>query len=281
MRTFNKKRLQVFLALLIILILSTALWFLSSTIVIILLWLFFFPVAISLISGIIKGLLYGSWDTFWFAIKIFLGNFIYEKNLNFPSGILTIMSRLVWEQPQTFIGNFGMHLMNSVWLVKRIDFYKRALICQGYFLNGGGIALGSFIMIDLHKSAVVNIFPMDDRARAEKILIRHEYGHLLQSQVSGPLYIFKYGISSVIMQGWTESDADLRSDRELLITEQIMPVFGSHKNQKQPFNPKWWEFLIIPVIIFAGFLINGVAGIVGGLLISTMLISALNLNKPV
>lgn len=281
MRTFNKKRLQVFLALLIILILSTALWFLSSTIVIILLWLFFFPVAISLISGIIKGILYGTWDTFWFAIKIFLGNFIYEKNLNFPSGTLTIISRLVWEQPQTFIGNFGMHLMNSVWLVKRIDIYKRALICQGYFLNGGGIALGSFIMIDLNKSAVVNIFPMDDRVIPEKILIRHEYGHLLQSLASGPLYIFKYGISSVIMQGWTEADADLRSDHELLITEQIMPVFSSHRKLKQPLNPRWWEFLIIPLLVFASSQINGFSGVIGGILISTMLISLLNLKKPV
>lgn len=281
MRTLNKKKLQVFLALLLIVIMSSALWLLSSAIVITLLWIFFFPAVISLTSGLIKGLFFGNWDTFFFAIKIFLGNFIYEKNRNFPSGIITILSRLIWEQPQTFLGNFGMHIMNSVWLVKRIDTYKKALICQGYFLNGGGIALGSFIMIDLHKSAVVNIFPMDDRARAEKILIRHEYGHLLQSQASGPLYIFKYGISSVIMQGWTEDDADLRSDRELLITEQIMPVFGSHRNQKQPFNPRWWEFMIIPVMVFAGSQINGLHGITGGILISTMLISLLNLKKPV
>lgn len=207
------------------------------------------------------------------------GILIYEDNKKFPSGLITIISRLIWEQPQTFLGNFAMQIMNSVWLIKKIDVYKRALICQGHFLNGGGIALGSFIMIDHNKSNVINILPMDERTIPEKILIRHEYGHLLQSVASGPLFIFKYGISSIITQGWTEIDADLRSDHEFLLTEQIMPVFGSHRNLKQAIIPKWWEFLIIPVLVFAGSQINGVHGITGGILISTTLITLLNLKK--
>lgn len=281
MKILNNKLLQPIIALIIIVSISTVLWIYVPAILIMLLWIFFFPAVISLTSGLIKGLILRKWDTLNFAVKILSGIFIYENKKQILSGISTILSRLIWEQPQTLLGNFSMHIMNSVWLIKRIDVYKRALICQGYFLNGGGIALGSYIMIDLHKSAVVDIYPMDERAVPEKTLIRHEYGHLLQSIVSGPLYIFKYGISSIITQGWTEIDADLRSDAEFLYAEQIMPIFGSHRNLKKAINPKWWEYLIIPILVFAGSQINGVHGITGGILISTMLISLLNLSKPV
>ncbi len=280
MRIMLEKTGQPIIAFILIVMLSIVFWVYIPAILIILLWLYFFPAVISLLSGIVRGLLLKKWDTFFFALKIMSGVFLYEDNKKVSSGLITIISRLIWEQPQTLLGNFGMHIMNSVWLIKKIDFYKRAIICQGHFLSGGGIALGSFIMIDLNKSKVINIYPMDERAIPVKILIRHEYGHLLQSAASGPLYIFIYGISSIITQGWTEVDADLRSDNEFLFTEQIMPIFGSHRNQKQAINPKWWEFLIIPVLIFAGSQINGVHGITGGMLISTMLISLLNLKRP-
>jgi hypothetical protein len=270
---------QVIIATSLILLITIGLWFLSQAFLILLLWLMFFPLMFSFGSGLMKGILFREWDTLIFAVKITNGNFIYEKNHN--KGFLTIISRLFWEQPQTFLGNFGMHLLNSVWLIKRVDTYKRALVCQGSFLNGGGIALGSFIMIDLLDDPVVEILPMDDRKVAERILIRHEYGHLLQSISSGPLYIFKYGIPSIITQKWTEVDADMRSDNELLLTEHIMPIFNNHRYQTKAINPKWWEYLITPAIIAGGFYYNDLSGALGGALLSTILITALNIKHPV
>lgn len=275
------KELQVILTLVLSTIIISALWFISQPFVVLLLWLFFIPTAISFLSGILRGILFRNWNTLKFAYMIVYGNFIFEKHKTFPIGIKTILSRLFWEQPQTFMGNFGMHLLNSVWLIFAVDKYKRALVCQGYFLNGGGIALGSFIIIDLQKSPVINIHPIDERSVPERILIRHEYGHLLQSIASGPLYIFKYGIPSILTQGWTEKDADYRSDRELLLTEQILPVFSNHRSQRRVIDPRWWEFVMMVVLIVGGWQINDTNGATGGALIATMAVTALNLKKPV
>lgn len=269
---------QVIIATSLFILISIGLWFIAQALLLLLLWLMFFPLVFSFGSGLIKGIFFKEWDTLIFAVKITNGNFIYEKDHH--KGLLTIISRIFWEQPQTFLGNFGMHLLNSVWLIKRVDTYKRALVCQGSFLNGGGIALGSFIMIDLQDAPVVEILPMDDRKVAERILIRHEYGHLLQSISSGPLYIFKYGIPSIITQKWTEVDADMRSDNELLLKEHIMPIFNNHRNQIKAINPKWWEFLIMPAIIAGGFYYNDLSGALGGALLSTILITALNIKHP-
>jgi hypothetical protein len=277
MKFFKSNKVQLQLAILFLILLFAAIWYLSVTIATVMLWLIMFPITMSFVSGVIKALFLKKTNTLEFALKITAGNFIYDPQ---DSAFMTIIGRFCWEQPQTFLGNFGMHILNSVWLIKKVDVYKRSLVCQGYFLNGGGIALGSFIMIDLHHSPPVDIFPVDDRTVPERILLRHEYGHLLQSIVSGPLFIFKYGIPSVIMQQWTESDADLRSDTELLLQEQIMPVFSTHKNQKKAINPNWWEYAMLLVSIAIGWYINDVNGILGSVLVASMTITALNMNRP-
>lgn len=244
------------------------------------LWLFFFPFLLSLFSGIIRGLLFGKYDSMRFSIEIFKANFHFERDLDYWHGVKTILSRLLWEQPQTMLGNIAMQVLNSVWLIRRTDFYKDTLICQGSFLNGGGIAFGSFLMIDLLSKPTLDILPMDDRTVPERILIRHEYGHALQSRASGPLFIFKYGFPSILMQGWTEVDADYRSDKELLISEQIMPVFSNHRNVSKPLNPKWWEFAFLLALIVAGAWVNSLQGVAGSLLIGSIFITALNIKHP-
>lgn len=255
-------------------------WWWDSTIATTLLWIIFIPFIISLLSGILKGILINQWDTFRFAINIFKGNFISEPGHTILKGVGVIMSRLYWQQPQTIIGNVGMHVLNSVWLIRRTDVYKDTLICQGSFLYGGGIALGSFLMIDLQTSPVVDILPMDDRTVPERVLLRHEYGHYLQSISSGPLFIFKYGLPSIIVQGWTEPDADYRSDKELLLSEQIMPVFNNHRNQHESINPKWWEYILVMIFTAGGAYVNSFHGALGSTIIGLVIITALNMKKP-
>jgi len=270
------KLLSGFIALLILAII----WKLDDAVAITILWIFFSPLIVSLLSGLIRGILFRKWDTLHFAIEIFRGNFIYEEGKQPADAILTILSRLYWQQPQTLMGNVAMHVLNSVWLIRKTDRYRDILVLQGSFLNGGGIALGSFIMIDLLNAPVVEVMPIDDRSNAVRILIRHEYGHYLQSIVSGPLYIFKYGLPSIITQGWTETDADFRSDKDLLLKEQIMPVFSNHRNLSKPVNPHWWEFLIIVITGTAGGWLNQFHGAFGGLIIGSVIITALNMKKP-
>ncbi len=256
------------------------LWYYAQPFAIILIWLFVFPLFTSILSGIIRGVIHKDWETLIFAFKIFGGNFITGDDNRFFAGVFIIVRHIVWEQPQTLLGNFGMHVLNSVWLLKKIDVWKHTLVCQGLFLNGGGIAFGSFIMIDLQGAPPVDLTNMDERKVPEKVLIRHEYGHSLQSIISGPLFIFKYGIPSILMQGWTEDDADWRSDRKLLKEDQIMPIFSVRYKNKQPVLPKWWEYTVTPLLPGAGWFINEVNGLAGGILFSIVLITVINLKKP-
>lgn len=275
-----KKSLIKVLSGIIALLILAVIWKLDNAVAITILWIFFSPFILSLMSGLIKAIVFGKWDTLHFAIEIFRGNFIFEEGKQPADAILTIISRLYWQQPQTLLGNVAMHVLNSVWLIRKTDRFRDTLVLQGSFLNGGGIALGSFIMIDLLNAPVVEIMPIDDRTNAVRILIRHEYGHYLQSIPSGPLYIFKYGLPSIITQGWTESDADFRSDKDLLLTEQIMPVFSNHRNQSKPVNPNWWEFSLIAIVATAGGWLNQFHGAFGGLIIGCIIITVINIKRP-
>lgn len=275
-----RNRYVVLLSAILTALIIAGIWLLDQAIAVTLLWVIFIPFTISLFSGLIKGLILRKWDTFRFAVDIFKGNFIAEDRHSLLKGVGVILNRIFWQQPQTIIGNVGMHVLNSVWLIRRTDIYKDTLVSQGSFLNGGGIALGSFIFIDLQSSPVVDILPMDDRTVAERVLIRHEYGHYLQSISSGPLFIFKYGVPSILTQGWTEPDADFRSDKELLLKEKIMPVFQNHRNQKIAINPRWWEYALIVALVIAGAYFNQLHGAIGSSMIGMIIISAINMKRP-
>ncbi len=283
----RSERLRKFLIELLLVIIPLVLGFgvlygtfqLSPAICNALIFVFLIPITISALSGLIRGLLFRNWTTLSLTWKINTGVFISEPNLSFGKRLRIILSKFFWEQPQTYLGNFSMHLINSVWLLERGDKFKNTFVLQGYFFFGGGIALGSYIFIDLKDKSPINLHPMDERKNAEKILIRHEYGHYIQSKISGPLFIFKYGIPSVVMQGWTETDCDMRSDKILLLEEQIMPIFTYPKNLK-PVKPRLFEFLVIVVAISTGYFFNEMHGVMGSSLIAMVVISMLNLKKP-
>lgn len=260
-------------------VVSILLWYYYPTVFYSLIFLFIFPALISFLSGLVRGLFTNNWTSFRLSFQIMRGNYTTEKNIRLIKRIQVVISKLFWEQPQTYLGNFGMHMVNCLWLLKRADTFKNTMVFQGYFFFGGGIALGSYIFIDLKEKKPLNIHPIDDRRTAEKILIRHEYGHYLQSFSSGPLFIFKYGIPSIITQGWTEIDSDIRSDRRLLQEEKIMPMF-TYPAKASPIHAKWYEYLTGLIIVSAGYYINEVNGVIGGSLIAMGLISILNLKKP-
>lgn len=275
-----KDALSVLTTILILLGILLGICFLDTAIAITFIWLVLFPFLLSLLSGLLRGIIFRRWQTLQIAINILKANFHFEAGHDYLYGVKIILSRLLWEQPQTLMGNTAMHVLNSVWLLRRTDFYKNTIMCQGAFLNGGGIAFGSFIMIDLLSAPTVEILPMDDRTVPERILLRHEYGHYLQSMASGPLFVFKYGIPSILTQGWTEPDADFRTDKHLLMTEKIMPVFSNHRHQSKPINPKIWEYGLVLIPGISGIIVNGARGLLGGLMIGLVIVSVINLKKP-
>lgn len=85
----------------------------------------------------------------------------------------------VWQLPQNLLGLFLL-----LWFKHEKVFYK---------LNGrlfyytsemsGGISLGNYIIL---------------RRNNNNRVIRHEYGHTIQSRILGPLYLLVIGLPSII-----------------------------------------------------------------------------------
>jgi hypothetical protein len=106
-------------------------------------------------------------------------------------------------------------------------------------LGGLGVTIGSYINVGSD--------PDDD-------LIKHEYGHYLQSKAAGLLYLPKYGITSLTTESsigfrgnhndfWVERDADARS-----------VAFFDRKDYKasqfKSTNPQWYEYALSPLMPF-------------------------------
>ena len=93
--------------------------------------------------------------------------------------LLYRLIQLTWGLPQTLLGSL-LYLR-----------YRRCphAVYRGAIVTGwprhGGISLGMFIFIE------------NDGGR-DKYIIRHEYGHTLQSLVLGPFYLIFVGIPSFI-----------------------------------------------------------------------------------
>ena len=101
-----------------------------------------------------------------------------------------IISRFTWEYPQTFAGYFLADLYNSIGKVKDVDYFYGATVTTTYKRNlifGGAITLGSYITGGNELKAEPN-----------NNLLMHEYGHYLQSQDAGPLYLFNFGLPSAL-----------------------------------------------------------------------------------
>ena len=113
-------------------------------------------------------------------------------------------------------------------------------------------------------------------------LFQHEYGHYLQSQASGPTYLFKYALPSFIdtwkgdywthTEHWAEQDANRRAwnyfDSKNLPdfkwNSSLNPIYNAqggkiqniHDDNGKKVNPKWWKF----GLIFGGASIGGLGG---------------------
>jgi hypothetical protein len=75
-------------------------------------------------------------------------------------------------------------------------------------------------------------------------LFAHEFGHTYQSRITGPMYLFRYGIASVYdNNGKTELDATKRGSSSLGITIGNTRRFPSGTS-----TYKLWEQVLSPVL---------------------------------
>lgn len=170
----------------------------------------------------------------------------------FTGSAAQIFSRHSWETFQNGIGLGYAIYMNITHDDVQAVYFDGATVISGPKVLGGGAAvtIGSYITGN----------SKDIKAEAGNQLFMHEYGHYMQSQASGPLYMYKYDMPSALTnpnfhdQHWVEMDANSRA-----YSYFSSNYTGSTKNWNERNFPrgsirnvKWWGpfvFMIDPIAI--------------------------------
>ncbi len=201
-------------------------------------------IADDILAGIVKGIL---WRKPGIPIYKSINQKINQSIFNtlhiwaglFYGSPKIILSRFSWEILQTVIGFLTLQTINLLRNISTIKFIEGVTVMEGGGI-GGSISFGSHIML----------YP-GYPAKAGHYLFMHEFGHSLQSRDSGPLYLFKYGIPSLLTNNfaWMEKDANLRS-------VLFFPAYASVliRNDKTPpaeklSMPKLWEYVLLFLLI--------------------------------
>ena len=121
-----------------------------------------------------------------FLPKILIGLFIPTKLFQPQIKIIQIFSRFTWEIPQTLLALLVFVFLFFSLRISSIIFSHGAVIIKtkGKF---GGFTLSNFIIGD-----------GEIEGNPSQRLFQHEFGHVLQSLKSGPIYLIKYGLPSLI-----------------------------------------------------------------------------------
>ena len=180
-----------------------------------------------------------------------------DKGL-FTGNPLDILLKWTWNFPQTVAGNAISHGLNVVGLVNAVSHFEGATVLDTE-ITGGAFTVGNYIA-----------GPRGFRADFRDHLFVHEFGHYLQSQVLGPLYLPSVALPSLLdswtepeLHGtrWYEADASRRAanwfderfggvagsadffDRNAFITGQRTayrnprPPFGNNQGGGNPISP--------------------------------------------
>ena len=172
--------------------------------------------------------------------------------LHWSGSPLDLLRRLTWEAPQIFLGYWTALGMILLYRSHRPHLELGVIVLQ--IDTGkpfwGGICFGHVILGDRR------IKQPDKRP-----LFMHEFGHVLQSRASGPLYLFKYGLPSLFSARRrgrhafhpVEQDANCRA--RAFFAEHT--TYGDWLNDinpildhSKPLRIHWWEYLpgIFPLL---------------------------------
>lgn len=189
---------------------------------------------------------------FFYLYRLSLGRKIWLlSSFHFSGSVTDVLMRFTWEGLQTFIGWWIGVFTILCYRVSNIQNYDGAVIIQiprnGYLW--GGVSFGSVILGDNRIDACLN-----------NPLFMHEFGHCLQSRVSGPIYLFKYGLPSlrsVTVAGHNlhpvEQDANQRANHYF----SNLPGYMGWPQYRLPILDRkglirnhWWEYIppIFPLL---------------------------------
>jgi len=119
------------------------------------------------------------------AWKIDMGMFKTDPNKSTGGRVWEFISRFTWQAPQTLLGNLIMTGGNIAGKVNDVSYgYGMTAVDMG--LNGSAISVGNY-----------TAGPKGYKADWRDHLFVHEYGHYIQSQRWGPLYLLSVGLPSI------------------------------------------------------------------------------------
>ena len=190
-----------------------------------------------------------------------------------------MLSKQLWEQPQTLIGNFLGQVLNSLGFISHVQHMCGITLIHGRIPMATGVAYGSFILVTHRKVDLNKGIDNSNQQILPTLLVRHELGHTRQSRLSGPLYLWKYGIPSAVSQAWTEKDAEARSDYWMLHIYGIAPVFRSYPKNYKPVGPGVSGFLFTIIFLTLGIVWGDISGLLGAYLLICGTFTLLNLGK--
>ena len=157
---------------------------------------------LSTFAGIIGGAINHQGEGVANAMKIFLGNFYLDENKSFFGEVWEGISRHTWEYPQQAFGYFCSEIRNC-W-ADRVDYWGGATYITDYNSPSSGFTIGNYCNVDIFESQreKMNSMSFDDYLSLGTELVEkyylHEYGHTIQSQKWGPLYLPIPALSSVL-----------------------------------------------------------------------------------
>ena len=135
-----------------------------------------------------KNVIESGWNQVVNCAKIWGGLFALDNNKDFVGKTWEFISRFTWQLPQTFCGITWSHCVNSFWTILDIDYLYGTTVIRSTIGNTTRtVTLGNYIV------GSPNL-----KADPHNKTFQHEYGHYIQSQNMGLLYLLAIGIPSIM-----------------------------------------------------------------------------------
>ena len=119
--------------------------------------------------------------------KMSIGFYTLDTNKSSWEQAWQLFSRFTWESPQSFLGGTVNQIHNLFGGVKNVDYCCGATVVESYADGWGAFTIGNYINGN-----------RGIQANSKNALFQHEFGHYLQSQKWGPIYLTKCAIPSLI-----------------------------------------------------------------------------------
>lgn len=233
------------------------------------------------LSALVSGLVTGNWAALRQALNIIFTSFYADPDKPLLKSVLNAGSRLIWQQPQSLLGHCYSMSLCALGLIRKSDRFEETLMIRSKLLHSRGVSLGIFLFADSPDNSDISAELNLANGSSEVVrTLRHELGHYLQSKKCGWLYLFKIGIPSYIMQGWTESDADRLSDNYLMHNYGVAPILSGKSRNMAIMRCMAIEKILFIALIVAGSIYSGSYGCTGAFLAGGGLVAALNLKQP-